>query len=62
MESELLNKAGYEMLIRVDERVDYLCREVEVNTMKVDNLNCWKNKTIGALSIVGALTGYGLIF
>lgn len=59
---DLLSDAGYEMLIRIDERVDYLSKEVEINSMAVKHLQCWKNKTIGALSIVGAITGYGLVF
>lgn len=62
VENDLLASIGYDMLIRIDERLNYLSKEVEVNTMDVKNLNSWKNKTVGALTIVSAITGYGLVF
>lgn len=51
----------HDLLLRIDERLGYMAKTVEINTGDIKSLKVWKNKTLGVLGGLGFLTGYGLM-
>jgi len=53
-----LSKTDHDLLIRIDERTEALELYVKGIGKDVEQLKSWKNKTIGAISIIGVVVGY----
>lgn len=53
-----LSKEDHDLLIRIDERTEALDEYVKKVGKDVEKLKSWKNKTTGAISIIGVVVGY----
>jgi len=53
-----LSKTDHDLLIRIDERTEALEKYVLGLDKDVEKLKSWKNKSIGAISILWAVVGY----
>lgn len=51
-----------ELLVRIDERLEYVVASTECQGKDIESLKKWKNSMAGGLSIVVGLTGYTFIF
>lgn len=51
----------HDLLIRIDARTGYTDKTLEVALMDIGHLKCWKNKCIGALTVLSVATGYLII-
>ncbi|MCK5223149.1 hypothetical protein KAR04_00130 [Candidatus Calescamantes bacterium] len=53
-----LSETDHDLLIRIDERTEAYAIDLNRLSTDVDKLKSWKNKTIGAISIIGVVVGY----
>ena len=52
----------HDLLMRIDERMGYVHKLVEVQEIEIDDLKMWKNRMAGGLSIVLGISGYSFLF
>lgn len=50
------------LLARIDERVEYLAKTSEVNTLEIKAINVWRNRSTGIMLCISTLAGYGVFF
>lgn len=48
----------HDRLIRIDERTEALEEFIQRIDTDVDNLKSWRDKTVGAISVVSVVVGY----
>ena len=53
-----LSETDHDLLIRIDERTEALELYVKGIGKDVEKLKSWKNKTTGAITIIGVVVGY----
>ncbi len=52
----------HDLLMRIDERVGYLAKNMEVNCADIKSIKAWKNKVTGAFILISSLTGLNFVF
>ena len=52
----------HDLLNRIDERMGYVVKSMEIQDTDIDDLKMWKNRMAGGLSIVLGISGYSFLF
>ena len=52
----------HDLLNRIDERLGYVVKSMEIQDTDIEDLKMWKNRMAGGLSIVLGISGYSFLF
>lgn len=52
----------HDLLMRIDERVGYIAKMMDIQDMEIESLKTWRNRTAGALTVIAGAMGYCFVF